>query len=320
MTLTLAGTMGGSTRSDGSGNYIFSSLVSGGNYTVVPTKAALNPGADEINTVDVLGAQRHYLDIAFLTGCRLTAGDVNGDSTVNTIDVIAIQRFYLGLSAGIAGTGQYLFEPANRTYNNLVNSQSNQNYDALILGDVASPFTESVSDGEKGANPQFSGTIEGVALPNARVSESVGDFVVAVRVAPIDRKGQIVGFQGDFVFDQTIVSFQDAPVQKAGLTGGNWNVSGNVLPGSGPIRTLRISAYSNDFIPLEGSGTLFELRMVRIGKEGQSTPLAWAESPNGFIFIDRNLKIQTPGETASGSMILTEGCKQRAIRLSDVKR
>ena len=38
VTLTLTGTMSGSTLSDGSGSYTFSSLPSGGNYTVTPTK------------------------------------------------------------------------------------------------------------------------------------------------------------------------------------------------------------------------------------------------------------------------------------------
>ena len=96
----------------------------------------------------------------------------------------------------------------------------------------------------------------------------------------------IVGFQGDFTFDERIVTFQSPPVQKAGLTGGNWNVSGNVLPGAGPIRTLRISAYSNDLTPLSGSGTLFELRMTRVSKADQSTQLLWAAPPDNFIFID----------------------------------
>ena len=81
VTLTLTGDMSGSTLSDGSGNYTFSSLPSGGNYTVTPSKAALPPGSAGINTVDVIAVQRHFLNIALLpSGCRLTAADVNGDS------------------------------------------------------------------------------------------------------------------------------------------------------------------------------------------------------------------------------------------------
>ena len=76
---------------------------------MTPTKAALAPGSAGINTVDVVATQRHFLNIALLSGCRLTAADVNGDAMVNTVDVIAIQRFFLGLSTGIANTGKYQF-------------------------------------------------------------------------------------------------------------------------------------------------------------------------------------------------------------------
>jgi hypothetical protein len=91
-------------------------------------------------------------------------------------------------------------------------------------------------------------------------------------------------------------------VQNAGITGGNWNVSGNVLPGAGPIRTLRLSAYSNDFTPLSGSGTLFELRMSKVSQAVQGTQLLWAPPPDQFIFIDADLNTQKPGYAVPGSI------------------
>src|SRR5205814_6191464 len=121
VTLTLTGSGSGSTLSDASGNYQFSSLASGGTYTVTPTKAARTPGSANINTIDVIATQRHFLNLGTpLSGCRLLAADVNGDTAINTVDVIAIQRFFLGLSTGIANTGKYKFTPANRTYAGLV--------------------------------------------------------------------------------------------------------------------------------------------------------------------------------------------------------
>src|SRR6266446_4928291 len=106
----------------------------------------------------------------------------------------------------------------------------------------------------------------------------------------IDASLNYVGFQGDFTFDQTVVSFSSPPLQKAGLTGGNWNVTGSVLPGAGPTRTVRVSAFSNDFTPLSGSGTLYELRMLRVsGMPGASTALTWAPAPDNFFFIDGDL-------------------------------
>src|SRR5438045_3577259 len=126
---------------------MLSSMPSGGNYTVTPTKAALAPGATGINTVDVIAVQRHFLNLGTpLSGCRLTAADVNGDSSVNTVDVIAIQRFFLGLSTGIANVGKYKFTPVNRTYTGLTTNQTSQNYDTLVFGDVAAGFVE-LADG-----------------------------------------------------------------------------------------------------------------------------------------------------------------------------
>src|SRR5205085_1292303 len=72
VTLVLSGDAQSSTLSDSSGNYQFSSLVFGWNYTVTPAKAALVPGSPNINTVDVIAAQRHFLNLGTpLAGCRL---------------------------------------------------------------------------------------------------------------------------------------------------------------------------------------------------------------------------------------------------------
>lgn len=148
VTLILTGSASGSTLTSAAGNYQFT-LYSGGTYTVTPSKAALLPGSSGggINTVDVLATQRHFTSCQAdpakcLTGCRLIAGDVTGNNVVDTVDVIAIQRFFLGLTTGIANVGKYKFTPASRVYSPLVSDQPSQNYDTLVLGDVASHFVE----------------------------------------------------------------------------------------------------------------------------------------------------------------------------------
>jgi hypothetical protein len=140
VTLTLTGSASGSTLSDASGNYQFSSLPVGGSYTVTPAKTAVTPGSSSINTVDVIAIQRYFLQIAPLSGCRLKAADVNGDNVVNTIDGIAIQRFFFGHPS--ANVGKYQFTPANRSYPGVVSDQTGQNYDTLIFGDVAPSFAD----------------------------------------------------------------------------------------------------------------------------------------------------------------------------------
>lgn len=141
--LTVTGTISGSTLSDVSGNYILSSLPSGGTYTVTPSKSSRPPGSAGITTVDVVATQRHFLNLGTpLSGCALTAADVNGDAAVNTVDVVAIQRFFLGLTTGVANVGRYQFSPVSRTYPSVVTDQTAQDYNALIFGDVTAPFAE----------------------------------------------------------------------------------------------------------------------------------------------------------------------------------
>src|SRR5205814_7143784 len=137
------------------------------------------------------------------------------------------------------------------------------------------------------------------------VDPARSDFIAAVKSSEIDANKKLIGFQGDFTFDERMVTFQEPPVQNAGLTAGNWNVSGHVLPGpgpaAGPIKTLRISAFSLDLTPLSGEGTLFQLNMTRVIQSADTTQLLWVAPPN-FIFIDSDLNTRKPGNAASGSV------------------
>src|SRR5262249_17430455 len=113
----------------------------GGSYTVTPSKTAEVPGSAGISTVDVIAMQRHFLHLGTpLSGCRLTAADVNNSNTIDTVDVVATQRFFLGLSTGIAHVGKYRFTPASLSYSGPVNNQTAQNISALVFGDVTAPF------------------------------------------------------------------------------------------------------------------------------------------------------------------------------------
>jgi hypothetical protein len=304
VTLTLAGSGSGSTLSDGLGSYQFSSLVAGGSYTVTPTKSALPPGSTGINTVDVVAVQRHFLNIVPLpSGCRRMAADVTGNNFISTADIIAIQRFALGMTTGIANAGKYQFTPTSRAYLGIASNQTGQNYDTLLFGDVAARYVYRLEDPSQ--STEADGRVAEVALPEVAVDQFVTDFLADVTTTTISAADNLVGFQCDFTFDSSVVTFQSSPVSSAGLTASNWNVSGNVLPGEGPIRTLRISAYSNDFTPLSGSGTLFNLNMTRVSSTpGAFTALTWETLSNQFIFIEADLNTEAPRNAAPGSVTL----------------
>ena len=309
---TLTGSASASTQSDGAGGYTFSSLPSGGNFVVTPTKTAVPPAGSGINNVDVLAVQRHFLGIAIIpAGCRLTAADCAGSVGVNGQDVLALQRFFLGFSTGTGNVGKYQFSPVSRNYPGIFCSKSGENFSAIVLGDVASPFISrpagpapDASGGDTSASELVAKVTE-VGLPDVAVDQLAGEFVIPVTTTAINAQDKFVGFQGDFSFDERVVSFQSEPVQKAGVTGGNWNVAGNVLPGKGPIRTLRVAAFSNDFAPLSGAGSLFELRVAGTSsKAGQGTQLIWANPPDDFIFIDADLNTHKPALATPGGITI----------------
>lgn len=141
--LTLTGSGSASTLSNGSGNYVFSPMATGGNYVVMPSKNAQPVGSSSITTVDLVAIQRHLLNVGIpLSGCPLDAADVTGDNVINTADIIATQRFILGLQMGVGNTGAYRFVPASRSYQEMYYSEAAQNFSAFVLGDVTYPFVE----------------------------------------------------------------------------------------------------------------------------------------------------------------------------------
>ena len=218
--------------------------------------------------------------------------------------MIAIQRFFLGFTVGTANVGKYNFNPPNRAYTAISTNQTGQNYDALVFGDVASGFVHRPTDGSQEVPNAIAPTVMNVALPKITATGTTKLLAAPVSASTVDGKNKLVGFEGDFTFDERAVKFDDEPVQKAGLTAGNWNVAGNVLPGSGPIRILRVSGYSTDFQPLSGAGTLFELRVNTITGGVENSALVWVEQPNQFIFINTDLQSQQPGTTTPGTIAL----------------
>jgi len=308
VSINVTGSQTTSTTTDASGNYSIN-LPEAGSYTLTPTKTALAPMAPGIDTADVIGAQRHFMGLAPLSDCPLTAANANPaqDSIVDTVDAIAIQQFFLGASSGTADVGKWQFNPANRQYPNLTASQLSRDYSALVIGDITGDVTPTIANRDfanSAAHPVTPSTVSMVSLPVANVGTSVTNVTQPVTTTNIDVADNLVGFQGDFTFDSSVVTFQVAPASPAGLTATNWNVSANIL-GAGTIKTLRISAFSTTSTPLSGSGTLFNLNFTRVSNiVGASTPLQWAQAPNNFVFIDTSLNKQAPANTPDGSVTI----------------
>ena len=175
---------------------------------------------------------------------------------------------------------------------------------------VTTDQTESVPDPEAPARPPVphrpavpDQTIT-VSLPIDTMDVSVPiatTIVKPVTTTAISSSLNYIGFQADFVFDQTVINFATPQVSATGLTAGPpaWTVSANILPGGGPTsRILRVSAFVSDgTTPLSGSGVLYNLNMLRVSSTpGASSTMAWKPSPDDFEFIDADLNAISPDQ------------------------
>ena len=99
-----------------------------------------------------------------------------------------------------------------------------------------------------------------VSLPTATIDMSVTDFTQPVVTTTISASSHLVGFQGDFTFDETVATFDpDAPVSAAGLTASNWN--------SGPCKTFcREEARPPGFCASRPSWTMASRRWSGLGR------------------------------------------------------
>src|SRR6187551_2075464 len=69
-----------------------------------------------------------------------------------------------------------------------------------------------------------------VSLPIDTMDTSVPSSTILIKpvnTTAISAAQNLVGFQGDFTFDSNVVSFTSSPTFGGGLTGTNWNVTGN---------------------------------------------------------------------------------------------
>ena len=134
------------------------------------------------------------------------------------------------------------------------------------------------------------------------------NFTQPVVTSAINAADNLVGFQGDFTFDETVVTFQSPPVSAAGLTNttGGWSVLGNVLAGPGPIRTLRSL----------GHRERYRHGAVRVGDSVQSEHdqgeqhagcehgADLGRAPDNLMFFDVNGDPHAPGSTPPGSITI----------------
>ena len=137
-----AGTSQVFASSNNSGVYQLSGLTAGGNYTVTPSKEGNVNGITSFDATLVLRC------VAAGAGCALSANqrsaaDSDNDGSVSSFDATQILRFVAanGSNANTGQTGKWKFLPAFYNYFPLNNSISNENYTAILIGEIDGDWT-----------------------------------------------------------------------------------------------------------------------------------------------------------------------------------
>ena len=133
--LTLAGDRFYSGTSISGGTYAVSG-VAAGNYTMVPSKSGDMGG---ISAYDASLVLQHDAGSAILTGAAATAADVDSDGSITAMDAFYILQKAVDLiTLPFPGSGVvWKFQPASRSYPGLSGNLVDQDYTAILLGDVS---------------------------------------------------------------------------------------------------------------------------------------------------------------------------------------
>jgi hypothetical protein len=133
VSLTSTGASALSVVSDVSGNYQLSGLTAGANYTITAAKSG---DVNGINSLDVSRIQQYLVGLTTFTPNQLLAADVDGNGVVTSLDASRLQQYLVGIPSS-SNIGRWRFVPATRQYNALTSSLSNQNYEAILIGEVS---------------------------------------------------------------------------------------------------------------------------------------------------------------------------------------
>ncbi len=271
-TLSAAGSPNVSTNSAFiTGAYSLSGMGSGP-YTVTPTKTT---DVTAISGFDSALIAQHVVGLITLTSSQAAAADVSEAAGITSFDAALIARFVVALP-GWGSTGTWKFDLPSRSYPNVEANQSNQDYDAILMGEVSGDWTPPTMFAfEKMHNP----------VPDAVVTVTApimfapigSNFTIPVTVSDTTGQG-IISYQFDLLYNSSVIQPQANPVDTAGTISDGMFVTTN-SPSPGLLKVVAFTAN-----PRSGAGTLFNFKFTAIGPHFSMSPLTW----QNFMFNEGN--------------------------------
>lgn len=245
-----------------------------GSYTVTPSKSG---DVNGISGFDSGLIAQHVVNLITLNATQLLAADVSQAAGVTSFDAGLIARYVVALpNSGI--TGSWIFDPTSRSYPNVETDQPNQDYSAILMGEVSGDWVAPTSfaplaplahaPAGKGANPEAIVTVtapQHVAPVGQPMTVPVATTDLSFATTGVD----VISYQFVLTYNNAIIQPQNPAVTVGGTISENRSVTVNSLtPG-----VLTVVVFGAD--PMVGAGTLFNFRFNAIGNPGDISPLTW---------------------------------------------
>ena len=227
VTLNAAGSIPVSGSTNGSGMYSLSGFGTGA-YTVTPSKTGQ---ANGISNSDATAVAQHVVGISTLNSTQQIAADVSGNGSITSLDASYIAQ-YVALFPNISSTGTWRFIPPNRAYANVQTNYSNEDYSAILMGEVtgnwnpALPLTsESLQqgklDGKKKVEKKVTQPeqVVTVSAPSPKYVDPGENFAVDLTASNTTGEN-IFGYEFNLLYDAAVISPQMTPCDNAGTISG----------------------------------------------------------------------------------------------------
>jgi len=252
-----------------------------GSYTVTPTKTG---GINGITSFDAARVAQHAAGPPFtaLTGNQLVVADVSGNGAISSFDAGMIAKFVAGppfTSPGVGTTATWRFNPANKNYASITSSISDEDYSALLMGEVSGNWTntgarpfdgkQSAVSSEQDAVSKRIGLERGISVELPTVSASTGnEIVVPVSVQGVANKG-VIAYEFNLKYDSSVIQPHNEPIELKGTVSDKLSYAVNAeKPG-----LLRVAVYG--VTPIESDGVLLNLKFTAVGSPGSVSPLSF---------------------------------------------
>jgi hypothetical protein len=283
-TINAAGSIPLSTMTNSNGDYSLSGFGAGA-YTITPTKANQING---ISNLDASTVAQHVAELITLNPTQQIAADTSGNGAISSLDAAYIAQFVAAI-ANPSITGSWKFNPASRPYPSVMTNQTNQDYSAILVGDVTGnwnpagalrfdlstwnptePLRFDLSAAESGQTRQAekAAKAEGVTV-TAQRNESAGEKVMTLNLTATETTGEgILGYQFELLYDAAVIEPQaiSCDVSET-ISSGMTAICRVSEPG-----VLKVVVFGAT--PLTGEGTLLKLNFKMVGTRGSTSGLS----------------------------------------------